>query len=73
MSVLLPSSVCLVFSRLNESVFTCSVGLVNHRLHYSPPGIDEPGRQNDTMKTNITVVNKTIRIIVDSLVSVQCQ
>ena len=22
---------------------TCSVGLVNHRLYYSPPGVDEPG------------------------------
>lgn len=26
---------------------TCSVRLVNHRLHYSPPGVDEPGRDRE--------------------------
>lgn len=36
--------------------FTCSIGLVNHGLYYSSPGVNEPGREKkkgQRRKTNV--------------------
>lgn len=49
----------LVLSGLNQEVtLACSVGLVDHRLHDSPPGVDEPAEEQE-VGSDVTVGNSS--------------